>query len=138
MTLDAAAVANALDCRIEELNADGLNIEVPFQMRRRGVELKLFLGEAPPEIDGTLVQNIVKARHYLSQIIAGRTFAEIVKAEGVSKRRIQDLTNLALLAPETIKAVVSGESPSALTTDYLIKNRFSAIWSEQSAQFAEL
>ncbi|MEL6372316.1 MAG: hypothetical protein AAFR03_16560 [Pseudomonadota bacterium] len=123
---------------MEVLNADALDIEVPFQMRRRGVELKLYLGDPPPEIDRTLVQNIIKARQYLSQIIEGKTFAEIADVVGVSKRRIQDVTNLALLAPSIIEAIVSGENPPALTTDYLIKNRFSAVWSEQSAQFAAL
>jgi len=123
---------------LEVLNADALDIEVPFQMRRRGVELKLYLGDPPPEIDRTLVQNIIKARQYLSQIIEGKTFAEIADVVGVSKRRIQDVTNLALLAPSIIEAIVSGENPPALTTDYLIKNRFSAVWSEQSAQFAAL
>jgi len=107
-------------------------------MRRRGVELKLYLGEVPPEIDRTLAQNIIKARQYLSQIIAGRTFVEIAEAEGVSKRRIQDITNLVLLAPEIIQAIASGENPSGLTTDYLIKSRFSAVWSEQRAQFGAL
>ncbi|MEM1236754.1 MAG: hypothetical protein AAGI10_07275 [Pseudomonadota bacterium] len=120
------------------MNAAALTIDVPFQMRRRGVELKIFFGEPPQEIDRTLVQNIIKARQYLSQIIAGKTFAEIADDEGVSKRRIQDLTNLASLAPEIIEAILSGENPSGLTTDYLIKNRFPAVWSEQSAQFAAL
>ncbi|MEM8980847.1 MAG: recombinase family protein [Pseudomonadota bacterium] len=138
ISLDAEAVSTALGCKREDLNAAALSIDVPFQMRRRGVELKLCLGEAPPEIDRTLVENIIKARQYLSQIIAGRTFSEIAEAEGVSKRRIQDVTSLALLAPSVIEAIVSGENPPGLTTDYLIKNRFSAIWSEQSAQFAAL
>ncbi|MEM9229153.1 MAG: hypothetical protein AAGB10_06050 [Pseudomonadota bacterium] len=45
---------------------------------------------------------------------------------------------MALLAPEVIETIVSGENPSGLTTDYLIKNRFSAVWSEQRTQFAAL
>ena len=138
ITLDTAAVSTALGCCIEEMDTAALSIDVPFQMRRRGVELKLCLGKAPPEIDRTLVQNIVKARQYLSQIFVGRTFSEIAEAEGVSKRRIQDVTNLALLAPSVIEAILSGENASALTTDYLIKNRFSAVWSEQRAQFGAL
>ncbi|MEM9349072.1 MAG: hypothetical protein AAGA47_02340 [Pseudomonadota bacterium] len=100
--------------------------------------LKLDLGEAPPEIDETLVRSIVKGRRYLSEIIAGSTFAEIAETEGVSKRRIQDVTSLILLAPSAIEPIVSGENPPGLTTDYLIKNRFPAIWSKQSAQFTGL
>ncbi|MEM1079765.1 MAG: recombinase family protein, partial [Pseudomonadota bacterium] len=138
ISLDAEAVSKALGCRRADLNAAALAIDVPFQMRRRGVELKLYLGDPPPAIDRTLLQNIIKARQYLAQIIVGRTFGEIAEIEGVSKRRIQDVTNLALLAPEIIEVIVSGENPSGLTTDYLIKNRFSAVWSQQSAQFGAL
>ncbi|MEM9435850.1 MAG: recombinase family protein, partial [Pseudomonadota bacterium] len=138
VTLNAETVSKALGCKREDLNAVALSIDVPFQMRRRGVEMKLYLGEVPQEIDRTLVQNIIKARQYLSQVVSGSTFAEIAQIEGVSKRRIQDLTTLALLAPEMIETILSGENPSSLTTDYLIKNRFSAVWSEQSAKFAAL
>ena len=115
-----------------------MTILSPFQMRRRGVELKLHLGEPPAEIDRTLVQNIVKARSWLAMIIAGRTFSEIADTEGVSKRRVQDLTNLALLAPDIIDNIATGEQPDGLTTDYLIKTRFPAVWSEQREQFATI
>ncbi|MCK0142244.1 hypothetical protein [Aliiroseovarius sp. F20344] len=115
-----------------------LTIEAPFQMRRRGVELKLHLGEPPAEIDRTLVQNIMKGRSWLAMVIAGKTFSEIADSEGVSKRRVQDVTNLALLAPDALESIAVGEQPDGLTTDYLIKTRFSAVWSEQHAQFASL
>lgn len=136
--LGEAAVSRLLDRRDLEFNTSALRLELPFQTRRRGVELKLHLGDVEPEIDHTLVQNIVKAHRYLTLIKEGQTFTEIAAEEGVSKRRIQDLTNLALLAPDIIAAITSGETPPGLTTDYLIKNRFSANWSEQHAQFAAL
>ncbi|MEE9429003.1 MAG: hypothetical protein V3V25_12740 [Paracoccaceae bacterium] len=96
-------------------------------MRRRGVELKLHLGVAPTEIDYTLIQNVVKARRWLAMIIEGKTFAEIAEAEGTSKRRVQDVIDLALLAPDVRSAITIGEQPHGLTTDYLIKTGFSAI-----------
>ena len=113
-------------------------IEAPFQMRRRGVELKLHLGAPSPEIDQTLVQNIIKGRRWLSMVIAGKTFSEIAETDGVSKRRVQDVASLALLAPDVLGSIVQGEQPEGLTTDYLIKTRFPAIWSEQREQFAAL
>ncbi len=136
--LDQAEVSKTLECDDAKLNSSALRLELPFQTRRRGVELKLLLGDVEPEIDHTLVQNIVKARRYLSFIKEGLTISEIAAKKGVSKRRIQDLTNLALLAPDIIEAITSGETPPGLTTDYLIKHRFSANWSEQHAQFAAL
>ena len=136
--VDASALAGQLGCRREKLNLAELMIKAPFQIRRRGVELKLHLGEAPPEIDLPLVQNIMKGRGWLAMIIDGKTFSEIGQTEGVSTRRVQDIANLALLAPDVLDAIVQGDQPAGLTTDYLIKTRFPAIWSEQRMQFTAL
>ena len=136
--LDKAMLADCLGGKPEQINPVELTIEAPFQMRRHGVELKLHLGDPPAEIDRTLVQNILKGRNWLAMVIAGKTFSEIADDEGVSKRRVQDVTNLALLAPNVLDRITTGEQPDGLTTDYLIKTRFSAVWSEQRAQFASL
>ena len=84
------------------------------------------------------MQNIVKARSWLAMIIEGQTFGEIAMVEGTSKRRIQDIVDLALLAPNVLDAIASGNQPDGLTTDYLIKKGFPAIWSEQRKQFEAL
>ena len=84
------------------------------------------------------MQNIVKGRSWLAMVIAGKTFFEIADTEDVSKRRVQDVTNLALLAPDVLDGIATGDQPDGLTPDYLIKTRFSAVWSEQHAQFASL
>ncbi len=136
--LDKVTLADCLGCASEQINPLEWTIEAPFQMRRRGVELKLHLGEPPAEIDRTLVQNIMKGRGWLAMVIAGKSFSEIAASAGVSKRRVQDVTNLALLAPEVLDGIATGEQPDGLTTDYLIKTRFSAVWSEQRDQFASL
>ena len=131
-------LAKQLLVQSEEINQAELIIQAQFQMKRRGVELKLHLGAAPPEVDQTLVQNILKGHNWFAKVIAGETLSEIAEAEGVSKRRIQGLLNLVLLAPEILDDIALGEQPKGLTTDYLIKNKFSAVWSEQRAQFATL
>ena len=136
--LDTPVLAKWLDCLPGHINASGLTIETPFQMRRRGVELKLHLGDPPPEIDETLVQNIVKGRRWLAMVIDGKSFSEIAQVENVSTRRVQDIANLALIAPDILDAITLGEKSDGLSTDYLIKTRFSAIWSEQRAQFSAL
>ena len=136
--LSAAVLAKQMGCQSEQIYQAELMIKAPFQMRRRGVELRLHLGAPPPEIDQTLVQNIMKGSRWLSMVIAGKTFSEIAFTEGVSKRRVQDVTNLALLAPDVLDGIAKGDQPVGLTTDYLIKTRFSAVWSEQHEQFARL
>ncbi len=136
--LDKAMLADRLGGSPEQINLAELKIEAPFQMRRRGVELKLHLGEPPAVIDRTLVQNIMKGRNWLAMVISGKTFSEIADVEGVSKRRVQDVVNLALLSPDVLDDIAAGEQPDGLTTDYLIKARFSAVWSEQREQFSTL
>ena len=136
--LGSLVLAKWLDCLPGKINTSELTIEAPFQKRRRGVELKLHLGDPPPEIDNTLVQNIAKGRRWMVMVIDGKSFSEIAEVENVSTRRVQDVANLALIAPNILDAITLGEQPDGLSTDYLIKTRFSAVRSEQRAQFAAL
>lgn len=138
VSLDAKALAKALDVPLHRLNMDELTIKAAFQMRRRGVELKLHLGVAPPEVDETLVRSIVKARSWLAMITGGKAVGEIADAEGISKRRVQAMVDLALLSPDILEIIATGEQPDGLTLTYLLKGGFPAVWSEQSKQFAEI
>ncbi|MEW9921822.1 recombinase family protein [Marimonas sp. MJW-29] len=131
-------LARRLDCDPETINPEGLILKSPFQTRRRGVELKLHLGDAPAEIDLTLVQNVVNAQRWMSMILGGMTFSEIAQAERTSKRRVQDVVDLAMLAPDLLDAIAAGEQPEGLTSDYLIKSGVPALWSEQRETFAKL
>ncbi|SHK15835.1 Site-specific DNA recombinase [Shimia gijangensis] len=136
--LGAEALVSLLGIPADKIVFEALTIKAPFQMRRRGVELKLHLGVAPVEIDKTLIQNIVKAKSWLAMITEGKTFTEIADADGTSKRRIQAVIELALLAPESLDVIAIGKQPMGLTSDYLVKTGFSAIWAEQQEQFAKL
>lgn len=131
-------ISKRVGCEHNRIDPTSLRFETPFRMRQRGVELKLHLGDAPPEVDRTLVQNIVKAQRWMAMIIDGKTFTEIAEAEGTSKRRVQDVVDLVMLAPDILDAIASGEQPVGLTSDYLIKSGVPALWSEQREQFAKL
>ena len=136
--LAKSELAGVLKCEADRLDTEDLTLTSPFRLRRRGVELKLHLGEMPAEIDRTLVQNIVKAQKLMSMILGGKTFAEIAQAEGTSKRRVQDVVDLAMLAPDILDAIANGEQPDGLTSDTLIKSGVPAVWSDQRNQFAKL
>lgn len=136
--LGQGELARALDCDADRITTEKLILKAPFRMRRRGVELKLHLGEAPPEIDRTLVQNIANAQLWMAMIIAGKAFTEIAEAKGTSKRRVQDVVDLAMLAPDILDAISTGDQPDGLTSDYLIKSGVPAVWSRQREQFAKL
>lgn len=81
---------------------------------------------------------MVNAQKWIALILSGMTFSEIAESEGTSKRRIQDVVDLAMLAPDVLDAIAAGEQPEGLTSDYLIKSGVQALWSEQRETFAKL
>ena len=138
LLLHASNLASLLQCPEDRIDTDQLVLTAPFQMRRRGVELKMHLGASSPVIDRTLVSNIVNAQRWMSMILGGKSFSEIALAESTSRRRIQDVVDLAMLAPDILDAIAAGEQPDGLTSDYLIKTGVPALWTAQRETFAKL
>ncbi len=102
------------------------------------METRLIIGDTQPGIDATLLRNIARAHRYFDLVRSGKTFAEIAETEGVSKRRVQQLIELAFLAPDVIRAVREGRQPVGMTSDRLKRHAFSPIWTEQRDAFAAL
>jgi DNA invertase Pin-like site-specific DNA recombinase len=138
ITLSGEPLADLLDVDPSRIVEDLLEIKAPFQHRKRGVETKLIIGDAQPEIDATLLRNIARAHRYFDLVRSGKTFAEIAGIEAVSKRRVQQLIELAFLAPDVIRAVREGRQPVGMTSDRLKRHAFSPIWTEQRDAFATL
>lgn len=136
--LDREAIAKLLNGKPDHINPASLTLTAPFRMRRRGVELKLHLGEASPEIDRTLIENIVTAQKLLKMVIEGKSIKEIAAGEGIPVPRIQALINLAMLSPDVLDLVASGKQPIKLTTEYLLKTGFPTVWSVQQTMLASL
>ncbi len=138
ISISAEHLAGVLNLDQTRVNDDVLDITSPFQHRKRGVETKLIIGDELPDIDQTLLRNIGRAHRYFDLVRSGKTFGEIAKTEGVSKRRIQQLIELAFLAPDVIHSVRQGKQPMGLTSDWLMRHAFSPTWSEQREQFSTL
>jgi len=112
---------------------------IPTSIRRRGVETKLVLhdrgsGAANAGVDAALVKAIVRGRQWFEQLASGRacSFAEIARAEGVTRRYVARLIPLAFLAPDIVEKILSGAQPVDLTTDELTKRIDLPLdWAEQ-------
>ena len=59
--LGITAFADYLEIPSERILSDALSISAKFQLRRKGVETKIILGNTPPEVDQTLIRNIANA-----------------------------------------------------------------------------
>ena len=110
---------NAMDLAIERA--------VPLQVRRRGVEMRLLIGEreacATPA-DPILVKELARARRCFDALLSGdaKNIAILAAREGVSDRYISSLLPLAFLAPDIVEAIVAGQQPPELTAHKLIRH----------------
>jgi site-specific DNA recombinase len=126
------------------LGAEGIVVRhsIPTCIRRRGVEMRLVLqsgekGTCDPGVDPALVKAIVRARQWFEQVASGKaqSFAEIARAEGISRRYVANLIPIAFLAPDIVASILSGTQPVELTTQVLTKRVDLPLdWAEQRAQ----
>lgn len=138
VSISSEYLSNLLNLDQTRVAEDLLEITSTFQHRKRGVETKLIIGDEPADIDETLLRNIGRAHQYFDLVCSGKTLGEIAETEGVTKRRIQQLIELAFLAPDVIRSVREGRQPVGLTSEWLMRHAFTPIWSEQREQFSAL
>lgn len=138
IALDVGAVSQVLSIKEDRILANALTITSPFQIRKRGVETKLVLGDDTVERDETLIQNIAKAHHWFEQIKAGRTLSEVAKANATTSRRIQQIIELALLAPDITKMILEGKQPLGFTSEWCKRHQLPSNWQEQRVMIATL
>jgi site-specific DNA recombinase len=129
--IDQNQVADILETNAETLNDDALSIGSVFQIRKRGVETKLIFADMPIGQDDALIRNIAKAHTWFEQMKAGKSFAQIADAEKTSKRRVQQMIDLAFLAPDIVRDVLEGKQPIGFTSDWCLRHALPSEWDEQ-------
>ncbi|MEY8120363.1 recombinase family protein [Falsihalocynthiibacter sp. BN13B15] len=136
--LDTDAMIAVLQIEPDRLIPEALTITQPFRIRKRGVETKLIIGDNPAELDDALIRNIAKAHHWFAMIKSGKTFDEIAATEATSKRRIQQVIEWALLAPDIVRMIVEGRQPIGLTSNWLLRHALPTDWNAQRQLIATL
>ena len=138
VTLCPEALADRLGVPLPQISRSALSLVGEFALRRRGIEAKLVLANAPSALDRTLVKTIALGWVWFEEIKAGATMQAIATREGVTQRRIAHLVDLAFLAPDIVRSIVEGRQPPTLTADRLIKSRHRMLWSDQRAWISAL
>jgi hypothetical protein len=131
--IDQNQVADILVAEVDTLNEAELEIGSVFQIRKRGVETKLIFADLPTGQDHALIRNIAKAHSWFEQMKTGKTFAQIAEAEKTSKRRVQQMIDLAFLAPDIVRDALEGNQPTGFTSDWSKRHSLPSDWNEQRA-----
>ncbi|MDF1668806.1 MAG: recombinase family protein, partial [Roseovarius sp.] len=134
----AERLAGALNFEPEAIAEDALTLSAPFQLRKRGVETKLVFADEPGNRDEVLIRNIAMAHCWYQQIKDGKTISEIAAASGTSNQRVQQMIELAFLAPNVVKDVLNGQQPSGFTSNWFKQLGLPTGWQDQRDLLATL
>lgn len=138
ITMNAARLAEMLEIEAGRIGADLPTIQAPFRLRKRGVETKLVVSGAARPVDETLLRNIAQAYAWFEMITAGQSYVEIAETAGTSKRRVQQVVDLAFLAPDIVRDVMAGRQPVGFTSDWALRHDLPSDWAEQRRLLATL
>jgi DNA invertase Pin-like site-specific DNA recombinase len=138
ISINAETLGALLEYGLQDIPQDQLSITAPFQLRKRGVETKLVFADTPRDRDDTLIQNIAKAYEWYQQVKAGKTLSDVARENNTSSRRIQQMIELAFLAPDITNMILQGNQPLGLTSEWCKQHPLPGNWQDQRALIATL
>ncbi|MBV8889601.1 MAG: recombinase family protein [Alphaproteobacteria bacterium] len=99
--------------------------DIPLCIERRGVEMRLVLGtgSGPGKPDRVLLKELCRAHRCFDALVTGRvpSIGRLAEIEALSDRYVSRLLSVALLAPDIVETIVSGNQPAELTAYQLIR-----------------
>lgn len=113
------------------------NIRAPWQIKRRGVESKIVIGEEKPRADKTLLKSLAQAHTWVSAIRNGVPLKSIADAEGVTSSYIKTRMKLAFLSPRIQSAILEGRLDPRFTTNQILRTKMPMDWRAQETLFLQ-
>ena len=120
----------------DEMSTSGdlFQIEIPMELRRRGVERKVILQGDAPVPNVKLINLVASTRDWFGHLAKGKASSvrEIARQTNVDENDISRFLPLAFLAPDIVDAILVGKHPPELTAEKLKRLKsFPASWEEQ-------
>lgn len=131
LRLDRKVLAERLCILPDRIESAARRISASFQTQRRGVEARIVLGAAVPQVDPVLAKNILTAQRWYAAIKAGSSFGDLAAREKTTTSRIQQMIGLALLAPDVLDQVAAGSQPVSFTSEWFKRRQLPADWIQQ-------
>ena len=120
-----------------------IELTVAVAFKRRGVEMRLVLPGVAIQnnrsrCDPTLIKAIARGRAWFEELAAGgaRSLRELAERDGITRRYVRRLVNLAFLSPELTEAILQGGRPVELTATRLTELDLPLHWADQRSLLA--
>jgi site-specific DNA recombinase len=133
--LNAKPLAEKLGIIIEDLSPELIGFEVPWKLKRRGVENKIIVGDPAPEPDQTLIRVLAHAHQWVRDMKKGDPLKVVALKQGVTPAYIRTRSKLAFLSPKIQQAIMSGTFPSEFTTNRILSMKIPCDWQHQNTLF---
>jgi site-specific DNA recombinase len=115
-----------------------IELTAPVAFQRRGGEMRLVLPEVAIQsdrsrCDPTLIKAIARGRAWFEELAAGRarSLRELAERDGVTRRYVRRLVDLAFLSPDLVEVILQGRQPVALTATRLTELDLPLDWADQ-------
>jgi site-specific DNA recombinase len=116
-----------------------IKLTAVVEFKRRGAATKMVLpGLAPQQgviskCDPALVKAIARGRAWFEELAAGRvrSLQELALRDGITRRYIRRLVDLAFLSPQLVEAIIQGRQSDELTATRLTELDLPLDWAEQ-------
>jgi site-specific DNA recombinase len=133
--LNVAALAEHLQINVDKLAPEIAVIQRPWQIKRRGVETKIMIGDevAPP--DATLIKRLHQAHAWAQEIRRGVSLKTIASQAGVTPAYIRSRSKLAFLSPKIQEAILAGFLDPKFTVNHILAMKIPWDWDQQETLF---
>jgi site-specific DNA recombinase len=125
-------------CASEEPSGSTIELTAAVDFKRRGAETKLVLpGLAQhnhaSKGDPALIKAIARGRAWFEELATGRarSLEDLAKRDGITRRYIRRLVDLAFLSPQLVGVILQGRQPVVLTATRLTELDLPLDWAEQ-------
>ncbi len=109
--LSLSALAQSLGCDPDALNPEKLIIKADFQLRKKGVESKIILGDFEADLDQTMIRAMTKAHGWMKEVRKDVSAAAIGRRHGWTDAPVRQRLKLAFLSPKITRAILQGNNP---------------------------
>jgi len=101
-----------------------ITTDLPMETKRRGVEMRIVVGDCKGRPDPNLLKAVARARLWFDELATGKvtSVADIVNREGLDQGYVSRLLKLAFLPPKAVESIVAGTQPADWTLNRLTKD----------------
>ncbi len=132
LTLQITELSNQFGLKPSQIDSSALQIQAPFELRRRGIEGKIVAGDPEPEPDRTMLRALARAHTWTTDLRRGKSLSDIAAATSHSESYVRTKVQLAFLSPKIQRAILVGSQPPELTLEKIIRKPIPLDWDMQA------